>query len=177
MVEPARSKSIPRQTRSSRGCKGIHSSQTASRHLFTLERINCSRPNCRVIIQLFRHFLQMPSPPFPFSAKAPCKRTQHYWPTAPNIVGCYMLHPFANPVACCCLLGVVAQSLKPVKRLSQHLIKFLLFRDLRSVAQQSKSQRCKELMNPFARSLIVLTVINCHEQVLFVLLFSGLRCS
>ena len=36
--------------------------------------------------------------------------------TTPNIVGCYMLHPFAHPVACCyVLLGVVAQSLKPVK--------------------------------------------------------------
>ena len=29
-----------------------------------------------------------------------------------------MLRPFAHPVACCCvLLGVVAKSLKPVKRL------------------------------------------------------------
>jgi len=34
----------------------------------------------------------------------------------PNIVGCYMLRPFAHPVACCwMLLRVVAQSLKPVK--------------------------------------------------------------
>ena len=33
-----------------------------------------------------------------------------------NIVGCYMLRPFAQPVACCrVLLSVVAQSLKPVK--------------------------------------------------------------
>ena len=31
----------------------------------------------------------------------------------PNIVGCYMLHPFARPVECCCvLMGVVAQSLE-----------------------------------------------------------------
>ena len=36
-----------------------------------------------------------------------------------KIVGCYMLPPFAHPVACCCvLLGVVAQSLKPVKLLA-----------------------------------------------------------
>ena len=36
-----------------------------------------------------------------------------------NIVGCYMLRPFAHPVACCCvLLGVVAQCLKPVKLLA-----------------------------------------------------------
>ena len=25
------------------------------------------------------------------------------WLTAtPNIIGCYMLHPFGHPVACCC---------------------------------------------------------------------------
>ena len=36
-----------------------------------------------------------------------------------NIVGCYMLRPFTQPVACCCaLLGVVARSLKPGKRLA-----------------------------------------------------------
>ena len=34
-----------------------------------------------------------------------------------HIVGCYMLRPFAHPVACSWIvLGVVAQSLKPVKR-------------------------------------------------------------
>ena len=69
--------------------------------------------------------------------KAPCKRTQHCWPTTPNIVGCYMLLPFAHLVACCwMLLRVVAQSLKPVKLFSQQLPTFLLFRDRRSVAQQ-----------------------------------------
>ena len=46
-----------------------------------------------------------------------CKRTQHCWPATPNIVGCYMLCPFAPTVTCCCmLLGVFVQSLKPVKR-------------------------------------------------------------
>ena len=35
------------------------------------------------------------------------------WAKTPNIVGCYMLRPFAHPVArCLVLLGVVAQSLK-----------------------------------------------------------------
>ena len=54
-----------------------------------------------------------------------------------NIVGCYMLRPFAHPVACCwMLLRVVPQSLKPVKLFSQQLPTFLLFRDRRSVAQQ-----------------------------------------
>ena len=52
-------------------------------------------------------------------------------------VTCYMLRPFAHPVACCwMLLRVVAQSLKPVKLFSQQLPTFLLFRDRRSVAQQ-----------------------------------------
>ena len=57
--------------------------------------------------------------------------------TDANIVGCYMLRPFAHPVACCwMLLRVVAQSLKPVKLFSQQLPTFLLFRDRQSVAQQ-----------------------------------------
>ena len=48
-----------------------------------------------------------------------------------------MLRPFAHPVAfCCVLLGVVAQSLKPVKLFSQQLPTFLLFPDRRSVALQ-----------------------------------------
>ena len=73
----------------------------------------------------------------PLGIKAPCKRTQHCWPTTPNIVGCYMLRPFAHPVACFwMLLRVVAQSLKPVKLFSQRLPTFLLFRNRRSVAQQ-----------------------------------------
>ena len=58
-------------------------------------------------------------------------------PTTPNIVGCYMVRPFAHPVACCwMLLRVVAQSLKPVKLFSQQLPTFLLFRDRQSLAQQ-----------------------------------------
>ena len=72
-----------------------------------------------------------------FYYKAPCNVTQHSWLTTPNIVGCYMLRPFAHPVACCwMLLRVVAQSLKPVKLFSQQLPTFLLFRDRRSIAQQ-----------------------------------------
>ena len=40
----------------------------------------------------------------PLGSKAPCKRTQHCWPTTLNIVGCYTLRPFAHPVACCYVL-------------------------------------------------------------------------
>ena len=37
-------------------------------------------------------------------------------PTSLDVFGCYMLRPFAHPIACCwVLLGVIAQSLKPVK--------------------------------------------------------------
>ena len=62
---------------------------------------------------------------------------QHCWPTTPNIVGCYMLCPFALPVAFCwMLLRVATQSLKPVKLFSQQLPTFLLFCDRWSVAQQ-----------------------------------------
>ena len=53
-----------------------------------------------------------------------------------NIVGCYMLRPFAHPAACCYVLfGVVVQSLKPVKRLTT-----------------CKRCKCWELLRPFARS-------------------------
>ena len=68
--------------------------------------------------------------------KATCKRTQHCWPTTPNIVRCYMLRPFDLDACCWMLLRVVAQSLKPVTLFSQKLPTFLLFRDRRSVAQQ-----------------------------------------
>ena len=57
-----------------------------------------------------------------------------HW-TIPNIVGCYMLYPFAYPVACCCvLLGVVMQSLKSVKLLSLQLPTFVLFCDCQSIS-------------------------------------------
>ena len=49
--------------------------------------------------------------------KVHCKRTKHCWLTIPNVVGCYMLRPFAYPVACCWeLLGKAG--LKPVKLLA-----------------------------------------------------------
>ena len=50
-----------------------------------------------------------------------------------------MLRPFGHPVACCSVsLGVVTQSLKPVKFFSQQLPTFVTFRDRRSVAQQCR---------------------------------------
>ena len=66
--------------------------------------------------------------------KAPWEPTQHCWPTTPQ--HCWMLHVASVCTPCCVLSGVVVQSLKPVKLLSQQLPTFLLFRDRRSVAQQ-----------------------------------------
>ena len=45
--------------------------------------------------------------------EASCKRTQHCWSTTPNIVGCYMLRPFAHPVACCWMLFETRQTFQP----------------------------------------------------------------
>ena len=46
-----------------------------------------------------------------------------------------MLYPSAHPVACCCvLLGVVMQSLKPVKLLSLQLPTFVLFCNCQSIS-------------------------------------------
>ena len=93
--------------------------------------------------------------------KAPCKRTQHCWPTTPNIVRCYMLRPFAHPVACCwMLLSVVAQSLKPVKLFSQQLPTLPTMLGPRTLITHGlqrlmgcilpRYQHCWELLHPFA---------------------------
>ena len=76
-------------------------------------------------------------------SKAACKRTQHCWPTTPNIAGCYMLRPFAHPVACCwMLLLVVAPSLKPVK----------LFRTTSNISFVPWSpKRSATMFDPFAQ--------------------------
>ena len=59
-----------------------------------------------------------------------------------NIVGSYTLRSFAHRVGCE-WLGVVEQSLKPVKRLSQQLPTFLLFRACR--------KGCLTMLDPFAQ--------------------------
>ena len=98
-----------------------------------------------------------------------------------NIVGCYMLRPFAHPVACCwMLLRVVAQSLKPVKLFSQQLPTFLLFRDRRSVAQQcwirlhssSNIFGATTLINHGLRRLMgcTLPTMRCRSQTCWELL-------
>ena len=55
------------------------------------------------------------------------RRLQQYEPlklraNGLNIVGCYMLRPLAHPVACCVLLGVVAQSLKPAHANGRNIV-------------------------------------------------------
>ena len=37
------------------------------------------------------------------------------WPTTPNIVGSYMLRPFAHPVVCCCAKFETGQTISYVK--------------------------------------------------------------
>ena len=57
---------------------------------------------------------------------------------------CYILRPFAHPVACCCvLLGVVAQSLKPPVKL---------------LTPCKGTQHCWELLRPFSRTIVALIV-------------------
>ena len=69
-----------------------------------------------------------------FMSKAPCKRTQLCGPTTLVIVGCYMLRPFAHPVASCWkMLGII---LNRSNFWSQQLPTFHLFCGRRSVAQQ-----------------------------------------
>ena len=65
-------------------------------------------------------------------------QTDASWPTP--ALGCYMLRPLVHHVVCCCMslrvVGVVTQSLKPVKPLSQQLLTFLLFRDRRHMVSK-----------------------------------------
>ena len=88
-----------------------------------------------------------------------------------------MLRPFAHPVACCCvLLGVFAQSLKPVKILSQQLPTFRFFSVSRGVAQQCwiqlHSSWLPTLLGPCMRithalqSLMgcILPMLHCRSQ-------------
>ena len=61
------------------------------------------------------------------------KQTQHCWPTTLNIVGCYMLRPFAHPVACCCAKFETCHTF--------------------SAVQTDATLLGWELLRPFARSL------------------------
>ena len=83
--------------------------------------------------------------------KARCKRTQHCWPTTPNIVGCNMLCLFSHPVACCCVL------LHKVWNRSNFL------------APCKRTQHCWELLRLFARSLIYLV---CPSKFCITFLFN-----
>ena len=93
----------------------------------------------------------------PSSCKAPCKRSQHCRPTFPNIVKCHILRLFTHLVACCCMsLGVVVQSLKLVKRLSQQLLTFLLFCDHQSAVTT--------MLYPFAQLFSIVSATRAHYQ-------------
>ena len=83
-----------------------------------------------------------------------------------NNVVCYKLRPFAQPVACCCvLLRVVAQSLKAVKllvtyKLTKSKVTFSYVRARVRPAWFIKRLSCRlqrcwpTMLRPFARGLI-----------------------
>ena len=93
---------------------------------------------------------------------------QHCWPTTPSIVGCCKLHPFAHPVVCCCaLFGVVAQSLKSVKLMSQQLPTFVPW----------LPKRCAVMLDLCARVFqhcwIHARALHTVSKVLWVVSFPG----
>ena len=87
------------------------------------------------------------------SSKLPqaiCKRTQHCWATTLNIVGCYMLCPFANllhAVACCCAKFETGQTLSPVQT------------DATLLADKSQHY-CWDLLRQFARKSVPTTSLT-----------------
>ena len=66
-----------------------------------------TKEKCRELLaqkfDRFQHFCNN-SQQHAITCNGVCKRTQHVKPLANgcNIVGCYILRPFAHPVACCC---------------------------------------------------------------------------
>ena len=103
-----------------------------------------------------------------FTAKGPCKRTQHCWPTTPNIVG-------PNNVVTCCvrlhgtttMLALVAYSLKPVKLLgpckrTQHCWS----------TTPNIVGSCWHLLRPFAwaLTLLIMLIISFKSRRITILL-------
>ena len=87
-----------------------------------------------------------------------------------DVTWCVRLHILLHVVTCCCvLLGVVAQSLKPVKLLKQLLLPtFLLFRDHRSVAQHDGSicTARQTLFGPRTRIMgCILPTMHCKGTI------------
>ena len=93
--------------------------------------------------------------------KAPCKRTQYCWPITPNIVGCYMLRPFAHPVPCYWMLLCVVGSCRI--RLHTTANKDETTPNIALLAQQ-----CCELLRPLARSLrtTFLQAASCYVSLI-----------
>ena len=101
-------------------------------------------------------------------SKALCKRMQH-WPTSPNIVLLNAVHVASVYTPCCMLLGIVAQSLKPVKLLSQLPPIFILFCDPRSLAKQCWVR----LRSSFHHCLGHAGILHMVSQVLWVVSSCG----
>ena len=58
------------------------------------------------------------------------------WPTTPNIVGCYMLRPFAHSVSCCDVVVCCCAKFETGQTFQPTTPNIFLFHDRRSVAQQ-----------------------------------------
>ena len=100
--------------------------------------------------------------------KAACKRMQHCWPTTPNIVRCYMLRPFAHPVACCwMLLRKVWNWSNSSANNSQHFFCSVIAEAWRNnvgcVCTALPTLFCWELLHPFAHSLTT-NILNLERQ-------------
>ena len=86
------------------------------------------------------------------SRKAPCKRKQQCWPTTSNIVGCYMLRPFAHPVACCCVFGSCCAKFEIGQTVSCE--------QTDATTSNTVGQQCWEVLGLFARSLKFVSIVR-----------------
>ena len=78
------------------------------------EMAKCSSRIAAIIAEaLVRDNLDFKVHSIKVDSQAQCKRTQHCSPSTPSIVGCYMLRPFAHPVACCCAKFETGQTFQP----------------------------------------------------------------
>ena len=91
------------------------------------------------------------------------------------IAVCYLFYPFAHPVArCCMLLGVVTQSLKPVKLLSLQLPTFVLFCDCPSMSNNVGSV-CTALPTLFRPRTCITRGLQSLMGCILSLVLSGLN--
>ena len=90
-----------------------------------------------------------------------------------NIVGFHMLHLFAHPVACCCvLLGVAAQKFETSQTFKPTTLQHpCLLRDLLSISQQ-----CWIHLHSFSNIVGECTCIACGLQSLMGCILPMMHC-